>query len=204
MTRTTGPSVTPAACPSCGAAMTAPAGRCAACGTYHWEASIPLVGDRFLLLDTVTALGLTVVAMYGLVALMGLLLEGRPVFLPWQMGAGLFTGFFVLFGLISLAVFQNRVDVTYDVGPGGMVQTAGAKAHKVNRIMLFLALLSGKGGAIGSGLLAQSREVTQIAWDEVRGVWYHPGRGVVEVRDGQATLTRTGRLLANEVSLRLR
>ena len=28
--------------------------------------------------------------------------------------------------------------------------------------------------------------------------------GVVEVRDGQATLTRTGRLLANEVSLRLR
>lgn len=184
------PAVAPAACPTCGAAMATPSPLCPACGSYHWDASIPLVGDRFFFLDTVTALGIAVVAMYGLVALMGVLVDGRPVFLPWQMGAGLLAGLFLLFGLVSLVVFQNRVDVSYAVGPAGIVQTAGAKVRKVNRVVLVLALLSGKGGAIGSGLLAQSRETTHIEWDEVRGVWYHPGRGVVEVRDNLFRMTR--------------
>ncbi|GEM_PF-4298363 len=162
----------------------------AASGRYQWDYAMPLVTSRFFLADTVLALGIAIVAMYGLVAVAGLIAEGKPVLLPWQMGAGLFVGLFLLFGVISLAVFQNRVDVTYVVDRNGITQTAGAKARKVNRIVLVLALLSGKGGAIGSGLLAQSREETHIGWTEVRGLWLHPKDHVIEVRDTYFRMTR--------------
>ncbi len=185
-----GASVADAVAASAGhTAPTAPA-TAAASSRYQWDYAMPLVTSRFFLADTVLVLGIAIVAMYGLVAVMGLIAEGKPVLLPWQMGAGAFAGLFLLFGVISLAVFQNRVDVTYVVDGDGITQTAGAKTRKVNRIVLILALLSGKGGAIGSGLLAQSREETRIGWTEVRGLWLHPKEHVIEVRDTTFRMTR--------------
>jgi hypothetical protein len=141
-------------------------------------------------LDSLLVITLAVVLMYASVFLMALVVNGEVLLLPWQMGAGLLVFFAVLFPLIALAVFQNHADATFAVTPEGYEVHGGARARKVNRAVLVLALLSRRPGAVGAAMLASAGESTKVSWRDVRSARYHPGPRVIELRDSSFKMSR--------------
>lgn len=156
----------------------------------QWEAPIPLVTSRFFMGDSLMAIGISVVLMYAAVFLMALVANGEVLFVPWQIGAGIFAVFAVLFPLIALVVFQNRIDASFAVSAEGFEVAGGAKMRKVNRVVLVFALLSGRPSAIGPAMLASADEGRAIPWHDVRTVKYHPRSHVIELRDSIFRMSR--------------
>ncbi|MBM4421312.1 MAG: hypothetical protein FJ034_06995, partial [Chloroflexi bacterium] len=145
----------------------------------EWEGTIPLLTSRFYLADLVTAVAISAAAVHVLVLLAGLAFEGRPVLLPWQFGVFGGLGLLALFVIVTLVVFPGGVDATFRVDDEGVSVRAGSRIRKVNRGVLWLALLSGRAGTMGAAMLAQSREDTFVSYADVRGLWLHPGPRVI-------------------------
>ena len=158
--------------------------------SISWQGSIPLVTSRFFQRDVFLALGIAMLSSYTIVVVAGVLFARGPVFLPWQFPVFGFVVFWVLFELIALVVLGSSVDATFTVDAEGMSVTAGARVRKINKVVMVLALLSGRGGAIGSALLAQSREETLVRWEAVNHVTFYPQDHVIQVRDLGLRMTR--------------
>ena len=156
----------------------------------RWEAPIPLVTSRFFMLDSLLAITLSVLIAYALVFVMALVVNGEVLLLPWQFVAALWLFFVVLFPLIALVVFRNRIDASFAVGAVGFEVAGGTKLRRVNRIVLVLALLSGRPAAVGPALLATADERRAIPWGDVQTARYHPREGVIELRDSIVRMTR--------------
>jgi hypothetical protein len=156
----------------------------------RWEAPIPLVTSRFFMGDSLMAIGISVALMYVAVFLMALVVNGEVLIVPWPIGAGVFAVFAVLFPLIALVVFQNRIDASFAVSAEGFEVAGGARMRKVNRVVLVFALLSGRPSAIGPAMLASADEGRAIPWRDVRKVKYHARNHVIELRDSIFRMSR--------------
>jgi hypothetical protein len=156
----------------------------------RWEAPIPLVTSRFFMGDSLLAITVAVLLAYASIFVMALIVNGEVLLMPWQFGAALWLFFMVLFPLIALGVFQNRIDASFAVSEAGFEIAGGTKLRRVNRVVLILALLGGRPAAIGPAMLATADERRAIPWGDVRTVRYHPRDCVIELRDSIFRMNR--------------
>jgi hypothetical protein len=92
---------------------------------------------------------------------------------------------------IAALWYANRVDVRYELSPGGVrYQTLERKDRVANRVIFLLGLLAGKPAAAGSGLLAASREAEFTPWTDVVRVREHPSLRVVSLMSRWRVLQR--------------
>jgi hypothetical protein len=100
--------------------------------------------------------------------------------------AGLFGVFMLLVSLLTLGViFGNRWPLEFTIEPDGVVMNnVSEKAHAIHRMSWILAILTGRPLMAGPGLIAQSREVVAIPWNEVRRVQRYPALGVIAIKGG--------------------
>jgi hypothetical protein len=170
------------AAPAAGAApSSAPSGN-----DLRWRVEVPLLTNRFILQDVF--LGALATTLIG-----GTIIGG---IFAWDGGwkglqSGLiFSGFFGLFMLLVSVltlggIFGNRWPLEFLVGDDGVVMNnVSEKAHAIHRLSWILALLTGRPLMAGPGLIAQSREVVGITWDEVRTVRGYPALGVIYIKGG--------------------
>ena len=158
-------------------------------GALTWEYSMPLLTNRFFLWDWLRWAGSSIFLVYALVAVAGLVFEQELVLLPWQFPA-LALGLVLLGTFIFLLIFGNRYDTTFTLDDQGAYLRSGSRGRKVNRILLFLALLSGRPGTIGSAMLAEAGQDVSIEWKDVRKVDVPPRQRVVSLADSWHTAAR--------------
>jgi hypothetical protein len=98
-------------------------------------------------------------------------------------GMGLFILVVSVFTLT--VVFGNRWPLEFFIGPDGVIMNnVSEKAHAIHRLSWILALVTGRPLMAGPGLIAQSREVIGIPWEEVRTVRRYPALGVIGIKGG--------------------
>jgi len=152
----------------------------------RWRVEVPLLTNRFILQDVfLGALATTVIG--------GTLIGG---IFAWDGGwKGLQSGFIFsgIFGIFILfvsvltlgGIFGNRWPLEFLVGEHGVIMNnVSEKAHAIHRLSWILALVTGRPFMAGPGLIAQSREVVGIAWEEVRTVRKYPALGVIYIKGG--------------------
>lgn len=178
-------------CTACGGAIAddtaVPSGSSApGGGDMTWTVEIPLLTNRFILRDT----------LLGAVAIVAIAGTGIGGIFAWKGGAGgwragfIFAGVFAAFYLVVAVLtfgmlFGNRWPLEFVVGAHGVVQNnISQKARAIHRFSWILALLTGRPLMAGPGLIAQSREVVGIPWDEVRVVRRYPELGVIYIKGG--------------------
>lgn len=87
--------------------------------------------------------------------------------------------------------YANRVHVRYELSPrGARYRTLERRDRVANRLLVVLGLLSGRPAAVGTGLLAASRETELTRWTEVTRVRQHATLGVVSLMNGWRVLQR--------------
>jgi hypothetical protein len=176
-------------CTSCGGTTgpDAPSGASAdPAGTIRWRVEVPLVTNRFIMLDVVLGSAATV-ALCGVIfaAIFGSSGGMKGVVAGFTAAAWAGVVLLVMSVLVLALIFGNKWPLEFVINEDGVVQNnISERAHAINRFSWILALLTGRPLMAGPGLIAQSREVVGIAWDEVRRVRRYPALGVIGIRGG--------------------
>lgn len=157
--------------------------------TIEWSYRVPLLTSRFMLWDFLRVTLLSVLSMYVLVGLMGLIVEGEFIVLPLQVFAivaGIMLGLFVLASLL----LGNNVPMTFSVRPDGVSYGMGRRQKGLNRATVILGVLSGNPTTAGAGLLAATREQGGWKWAELREARYFAAPRVISLRNSWRTVLR--------------
>lgn len=177
-------------CTECGGSVGAEAppvsGSTDPAGTMRWRVEVPLITNRFVLLDTL--LGAVVTTVLGGVLLGAIFAFGGGAggVRAGLMMAGAMGLFILVVSVFTLTViFGNRWPLEFFIGADGVIMNnVSEKAHAIHRLSWILALVTGRPLMAGPGLIAQSREVVGIPWAEVRTVRRYPDLGVIGIRGG--------------------
>lgn len=191
-------------CRRCGTKLKAGSGFCTECGgpiaddaagatprqdgegVLRWRVEVALLTNRFVMRDVLLGCLATVLIsslfLGGIFAWSGGLSAAKPALYM----AGLFGAFMLLVSFLTLGViFGNRWPLEFTLEPDGVVMNnVSEKAHAIHRLSWILAIITGRPLMAGPGLIAQSREVVAIPWDEVRRVKRHPALGVIAIKGG--------------------
>lgn len=117
-----------------------------------WEITVPLLTNRFMLFDFARWMLWT----YGVMALVACLigLFSRDLGVLWgvcQLFGVVCAAMTMLFLLIMLIVFRNRMELAFAVDKDGVnALVASSKAKVGNRLAILLGLLAGKPGVAGA------------------------------------------------------
>jgi hypothetical protein len=152
----------------------------------RWRVEVALLTNRFIVRDVLLgALATTVIAgtlIGGIFAWSG----GWEGFRAGLIFAGIMGAFILLMSVLTLGViFGNRWPLEFVLTDDGVIMNnVSEKAHAIHRLSWILAIVTGRPLMAGPGLLAQSREVVGIPWDEVRTVKRHAALGVIAITGG--------------------
>lgn len=151
-----------------------------------WRVEVPLITNRFIVLDTLLGCVATTVISGALLAAIfgwGGGMKGVMAGLTFAGAMGLFILVMSVFTLV--VIFGNRWPLEFEVGEHGVVmRNVSEKAHAIHRLSWILALVTGRPLMAGPGLIAQSREVIGVPWEDVRSVRRYPSLGVIGIRGG--------------------
>ncbi|BAH74406.1 hypothetical protein [Solidesulfovibrio magneticus] len=150
-----------------------------------WDITVPLLTNRFMLFDFARWMLLTYGVMMLVACLIGLF--ARDLGVLWgvcQLFGLVCAGITVLFVVIMLIVFRNRMELAFVIDKDGVnALVASRRAKAGNRLAMLLGLLAGKPGVAGAGLLARAQENTRLEFAELRRVRFSPGPAVISLRD---------------------
>ena len=179
-------------CPKCGNGTatddSAPHG--AASRAMKWQIEVPLLTNRFVMTDVVVGFGATILICWLMMFLafawgndfrdLGEALRVSSIF---ALGGAIFLSTISLF--VLLVFFGNRHPLEFILDEDGVVMNnISERAKAVHRLAWLMALATGRPLMAGPGLIAQSREVVAIPWDEVRRIKTYPALGVIAIRGG--------------------
>lgn len=156
---------------------------------FTWEYPMPLLTNRFFLLDWLRWVAISIALTYAFIALAGLVFAQELIIMPWELAA-VFLGLILLGTLVFLLIFGNRYDATYTLDETGIGARTGSKGRKVNRVLFLLSLLSGKPGPVGAAMLAESGQDVQIDWSDIRKIEPHPAQRVISICNSWRTVVR--------------
>ena len=88
-----------------------------------------------------------------------------------------------LFLFVVLLVLRDRFTARFSLNVEGASVEATEDSRRLNRWIVYLALLLGSPAALGSGLLAQSGENTFIAWPDVFRADFDEKRRIITLRN---------------------
>ena len=94
----------------------------------------------------------------------------------------------ILLGLFLLAMlffYGGRYEYRYSLNVQGIERRPGSSTARKNGIVNFLLIFSGRPTAMGTGLLAQSRQVEYIAWKDVDRVAAEPAKKTITLYKGK-------------------
>jgi len=153
--------------------------------TIQWEKNVPIFKNRFILKGLGIALGIP----FGILIIILIILSGGdilgtdvkyPLFLIGLLFFLTTIFIFIIYGGNYAAGF-----IIDEKGITNYTQKQQAKKNKIiNSLLVVLGLFSGRYGAAGSGILAQSRQTITIKWRSIRKIRYYPKQHTLLIQGG--------------------
>lgn len=95
-----------------------------------------------------------------------------------------------LSGLVMLILFGGKYDMGFVIDRRGVLSYTPKRQARINRAvnttLIVGGMLTGKPGAAGMGLLAQSRQSMYVAWDRVRRIRVYQRARTIAIKGGFA------------------
>jgi hypothetical protein len=164
-------------------------------GVIAWNASFPLLTNRFFLYDAVKVVVWTWLLVTLLMAVMFAIAGPRDFFDTFVQFQRVFVfiilGFFLLFLAIAGLFFGNRYAASYRVSPEGVdCVTVSRRGRAANRVAIVAGALALNPQLAGAGLVAASQEEVACSWDEIRRVKEYPHLRVISLMNGWRVMNR--------------
>jgi len=103
-----------------------------------------------------------------------------------------FGGFIAVVSVFTLTVFfGNRCPMEFTLSDSGaLVTNTSGRAKAAHRLSWMLAIATGRPLMAGPGLIAQSQEVSAVAWSDITRARFHPAQCAISLRGGIFDLVR--------------
>lgn len=159
----------------------------------QWDTTMPLLTDRFFLLDMFKIVFISLAILLVLVLTIGLiqnpsdigdLLKALPVF------GYVALGLLALVAFVCLVFYGNRFPCRFRVDHDGAAWEVTSRQRKLNTAVVILGALAGKPGTAGAGLMAKSQESQRYLWLQIHRVDLFPRQRVIALRNSWRTLMR--------------
>jgi hypothetical protein len=149
-----------------------------------WETDLPLFSRAMFrqwtgaMLATLLVMALILTPMFAA--------QGEWDVLPPLIGviAACIAGLWILGFVIMALVFRGKMRVRYTLSKRGVLyETVDKTAKGANRVAIVVGALARNPQALGSGLIARSRESEQVDWTQVARADYDPARSFITLRN---------------------
>lgn len=153
--------------------------------TIKWEKNVPIFKDRFILKGLGIALGIP----FGILIIILIILSGGDI-LGTDVKYPLFLIglLFLLTTIFIYIIYGGNYAAGFIIDEKGITnytQQRQAKKNKIiNSLLVIFGLASGRYGAAGSGILAQSRQTILVKWRSIRKIRYHPKQHTIMIQGG--------------------
>jgi len=133
---------------------------------------------------------LTALIMGGLLSLLLAVTGQLATIVPMLVFTAAVVGFVALLALlVSLLFFHNRMHMRFRVDAKGVASdVADPRAHKANRLVTIIGLLSGRPGVAGAGLMAAADSHRELAWPRIARAHYHRHWHTITLANGWRTV----------------
>ncbi len=188
-------------CGQCGAPLKADAHFCEQCGSavvvpepvaesaiMEWVASLSILKNKVV----VTQLGLVLFIPLVVLAVILLLIMRPSGAEEWAvvgqivlLTGGIFLGLLLI---ATLLVYGGRYEYEFRLNDEGIGGRPHGRTAKKNRIINFLLIFSGRPTAMGTGLLAQTRQEEYVAWNKVDTVIADERNRTITLQKGKRPL----------------
>ena len=151
----------------------------------QWEIYVPIFKNRFIMKGIGIAIGIP----FGIVIAFIIITAGGDIFgTDAKYALGLIVLLFVLAFLLVIIVYGGKYAPGFIVDETGIINYTQEKQAKrsriINGLLVALGAVSGNPTAMGTGMIAQSRQVMRIKWKSIRKVKYDAKRHTILVRGG--------------------
>jgi len=160
-----------------------------------WDATVPMVGDRFFMWDMaklwaiscsfLLILSLVLAAVEQSIHMLKFSLIVPPL---------TFVGFYIFSLLIALVFFLNKYYVQTVISERGvkfeLVRWTGKLSKAVAAGNIVIGLLKNSPTAVGAGVLANVQRVVFMKWPEIRKVTFFPGQRVMTLSNSWRPVVR--------------
>ncbi len=149
-----------------------------------WQIEIPLITNRFIILNVVKGTILTLLLLFVILGLIFGLTNGAGG-LKVAIIACLWGGvFIVVISIFTLAVvLQNKYPLEFIIDDKGITMKGqSSRAKKAHRLALILGLLTGGLGAMAAGAAGIRSERFVCPWKGVKSVRLYPDKKVVAAK----------------------
>ncbi len=151
----------------------------------QWEIFVPIFRNPFILKGLGVAIGMP----FGILIVVLLLASNGDVWATDVKFALILIGLLLFLTFIFVMIYYrgNYAPgfIVDDDGVTNYTQEKQAKKNKlINTLLIVLGALSLKPTTIGIGINAQSRQVVQLRWKNIRAVQFYPKKHVIIVKGG--------------------
>ncbi len=156
----------------------------------EWDYAIPLYCNRFLFLDSLKVFGIP----FGIIAIIigwsfyNVKARGGTVSFYGFQYALMLIGLLIALTMILLWIlYNNRFDTHFQIDNYAIRMALNPghrkRARWVSNLLIVLGIFAGKPGSVGTGLIAQSSESSEIPWEDIFAVKYWDKLHAVSLRN---------------------
>lgn len=146
----------------------------------HWQIQVPIFKNRTIM----NQLGIAIGIPFGIIALIIVVSSGKSIYTLY--GLGLILTLFLFTWFFLMLVYGGTYDVEFLLDSKGATCRTEAKQAKKNKIIngltILLGFVSTRPGVAGAGMLAASRQVVFISWQQVTKINYKPEQNTILLR----------------------
>ena len=151
----------------------------------QWEIYVPIFRNRYIMRGLGFAIGIP----FGiLIAVIIILAKGDIAATDARYALGLIAALFILTFLIVMIAYGGKYAPGFIVDETGIINYTQKKQAKrsrvINGLLIALGAMSGNPTAVGTGMIAQSRQVVRLRWKNIRNIKYDAKRHTILVRGG--------------------
>lgn len=153
----------------------------------QWEILVPVFKNRFFLQGAGIAFGVP----FGIVvAIILITSKGDVLGTDAKYSLSLIGLLFVVSFVVISVVYGGKYAPGFIIDNEGITNYTQAKHSKrnkiINNLLIVFGALSGKPSAVGTGMIASSRQVINIKWKNIRKIKYYPEKHTILVWGGFA------------------
>ncbi|KAA5599486.1 hypothetical protein [Blastochloris sulfoviridis] len=142
----------------------------------QWEIDVPVATNPLLLASYAKVFGLTALIMGAFLSFL-MAVSGSPDAIPMMLAisGGISFALFGV-GVLGMAlIYRNRMSMRFTLDRrGARAETIDRRADKVAKATILLGALTGRPGAVGTGLIAKSTADQRAAWRGIVKARFYP------------------------------
>jgi hypothetical protein len=145
-----------------------------------WGFRMPLVTNRYILLDSAKALG---IAGGFLLVFMLVISGGEYLDQTLLLVGGVMSFMVVVYVFVMAVIFGNHYDVTFRVGDNGIWYDSGKKESDLAKGAVTVSALTGSWKSLGPAILGASQLSGEFHWSNLRSVYIDERRRIITIVD---------------------